>query len=96
MARMETQMAGRTRHTETQVIAILKEIDAGLSVSEAARKHGVSQATIHRWRSKYGGLETSQLKQLKDLEEENRQLKKLVADLSLDKQLLQDVLNRKW
>ncbi|MEZ4495167.1 MAG: transposase [Dehalococcoidia bacterium] len=89
-------MAGRKRHTETQIIAILKEVEVGLSIAEASRKHGVSAGTLHRWRSKYGGLESSQLKQLKDLEDENRRLKKLVADLSLDKQLLQEVLKRKW
>ena len=89
-------MAGRKRHTESQIVAILKEVESGLSITDAARNHGVSTGTIHRWRSKYGGMETSDLKKMKDLEDENRRLKKLVANLSLDKQLLQDALNRKW
>ncbi len=80
------------RFTEKQIISILKEREAGMKVAELGRKHGVSEQTIYRWQSKYGGLEVSEVRRLRLLEEENRRLKRMVADLSLDKQMLEDVI----
>ena len=71
-------------------------MESGQKVKDVIREHGVSEQTYYRWKSKYGGMSVSEAKRLKQLESENRQLKKLVADLSLDKQMLQDVLARKW
>ena len=86
----------RKRYTEEQIIAILKENEAGVPVPELARRHGVAEQSIYRWRSKFGGMEVSDAKRLKQLEEENRRLKRMVADLSLDKQMLEVVLSKKW
>ena len=86
----------RKRYTEEQIITILKENEAGVPVPELARRHGVAEQSIYRWRSKFGGMEVSDAKRLKQLEEENRRLKRMVADLSLDKQMLEDVLSKKW
>jgi putative transposase len=86
----------RKRFKEEQIIAILKEHEAGAPVVELARRHGVVENTIYRWRSKYGGLEVSEAKRLKALEEENRRLKRMVADQALDIQALKDVLSKKW
>ena len=84
-----------SRFTEAQMVMALKQAEAGVTVPEICRKYGISQQTFYRWRRKYAGLEPSELKKLKQLEEENRQLKQLVADLSLDKQILQEVLSKK-
>ncbi|MEJ2371609.1 MAG: transposase [Gemmatimonadales bacterium] len=84
------------RFSEEQIVRILKAAEAGMSTDDVCRQHGISRATFYSWRKKYGGLEVSDEKRLKTLEDENRRLKKLVADLSLDKQMLQDVLSRKW
>lgn len=86
----------RKHYTDEQIIAILKEHEAGMKVADLVRKHGVSEQSIYRWRAKYGGMEVSDAKRLKALEEENRRLKRMVADLSLDKQMLEDVLAKKW
>ena len=86
----------RSRFTEEQIVKILKAAEAGVAVEELCREHGVSRATFYNWRKKFGGLEVDDAKRLKSLEEENRRLKRMVADLSLDKQMLQDVLSRKW
>lgn len=86
----------RKRHTEEQIIAILKKAEAGMPVPELLREHGISQQTYYRWKSKYGGLEVSEAKRLKSLEEENRRLKRLVADQALDIQILKDVNSKKW
>lgn len=86
----------RKRFTEEQIITILKEHEAGMRVQDLVRKHNVSEQSIYRWKSKYGGMEVSDARKLRDLEDENRRLKKLVADLSLDKQMLEDVLSKKW
>ena len=83
-------------YTEEQIITILKENESGVSVPELARRHGVAEQSIYRWRSKFGGLDVSDAKRLKQLEEENRRLKRMVADQSLDKQMLEDVLSKKW
>ena len=84
------------RYSEVQVFRILQEVDAGVSVVDAARKHGVSAATIHRWKSKYGGMTLSELKRLKALEEENARLKRIVAQQALDNELLREINSKKW
>ena len=86
----------RKRFTEEQIIGILKESEAGMPVKELSRKHGISEGTFYRWKSKYGGMEINEAKRLKQLEDENRRLKKLVADLSLDNQILKEINERKW
>lgn len=86
----------RSRYTEEQIIGILKEVEAGLSVADACRQHGMSQWTFYAWRKKYQGLTVNEAKRLKALEEENRRLKQLVANLSLDNAALKDVLSKKW
>ena len=86
----------RKRFTEEQIITILKEHEAGMRVQDLVRKHNVSEQSIYRWKSKYGGMEVSDARKLRDLEDENRRLKKLVTDLSLDKQMLEDFLSKKW
>ncbi len=85
----------KSRFTETEIVYAVKQVELGISVPEVARKYGVCLKTIYQWRHKYGGLSASELKRLRELEQENIQLKKLVADLSLDKQILQDVLRKK-
>jgi putative transposase len=80
------------RFSEEQIIAVLKEAEAGTKVAEVCRKHGISDATFYIWRSKYGGLEVSELRRLRQLEEENRRLKGIVADQALDIRALKDVL----
>ena len=85
----------RSRYTEEQIAFALKQAELGTPVPEVCRKMGVSDATFYNWRKKYGGLGPSELKRLKHLEEENHRLKKLVADLSLDKAMLQDVVAKK-
>lgn len=86
----------RSRFSEEQIVKILKAVEAGVPVEELCREHGISRATFYSWRKKFGGLDVDDAKRLKALEEENRRLKRMVADLSLDKQMLQDVLSRKW
>ena len=86
----------RKRYSEDQIIQILKEAERGLPVAELGRKYGVSEQTVYRWKSKYGGLEVSELKRLKQLEDENRRLKKIVADQALDIQMLKDVASKNW
>jgi putative transposase len=85
----------KTRFTEEQIAFALRQAETGTKVSEVCRKMGVAEATFYNWKKKYGGLGVSELRRLKQLEEENRQLKKLVADLSLDKQMLRDVITKK-
>ncbi len=85
----------KSRFTEQQIAFALRQAETGTKVSEVCRKMGVAEATFYNWKKKYGGLGVSELRRLKQLEEENRQLKKLVADLSLDKQMLQDVIAKK-
>jgi len=84
-----------TRFSETEIIYTVKQVEMGISVKEIARKYGVCENTVYRWRRKYDGLSPSELRWLKELERENSQLKKLVAELSLDKEILQDVLRKK-
>ena len=86
----------RSRFTEEQVVKVVKAVEGGLPIKDAVRQYGVSRATISIWRKKYAGMEVSDAKRLRALEDENRRLKRVVADLTLDKQLLQDALSRKW
>lgn len=85
----------KSRFTEEQIAFALKQNELGVSVEEVSRKIGISEATFYNWKQKYGGLGPSELRRLKQLEEENSKLKRLVADLSLDKAMLQDVLSKK-
>jgi putative transposase len=85
----------KSKFTEAQIIFALKQNETGVSVEETCRKMGISEATFYNWKKKYSGLGMSDLRRLRQLEEENAKLKKLVADLSLDKQMLQDVLQKK-
>ena len=82
------------RFSEEQIIGILKQHEAGHKVADLAREHGISEATIYTWKSKYGGLEVSEAQRLKSLEDENRRLKHLVADLSLDKEVLKAIVRK--
>ena len=86
----------KSRYTEEQIAFALKQAELGTPVNEVCRKLGVSEPTFYRWKSKFGGMLPSDMKRLNQLEEENAKLKKLVADLSLDKVMLQDVLSKKW
>jgi putative transposase len=90
-------MASRgTRYKEEQIIRILKEVESGISVTEVCRKYGVSEQTVYRWRNKYGGLETSELQRLGELEAENSRLKRIVAQQALDIDVLKEVVSKKW
>ena len=86
----------KSRFTEEQIIAVLKESEAGTPPKELARRHGISEQTLYRWKSKYGGMEVSEAKRLRQLEEENSRLKRVVADLTLDNVALKEVLKKKW
>lgn len=86
----------RQRYSEEQIIGILKEAEAGVPLADLVRKHGISSASFYAWRKKYGGMEVSDAKKLRALEDENRRLKNLVADLSLDNQLLKEISEKKW
>ena len=85
----------RSKFTESQIVFALKQAETGVAVAEVCRKLGISEATFYSWKKKYGGLGTEELRRLRQLEEENAQLKRIVADLTLDKQMLQDVLKKK-
>ena len=84
------------RHTQEQILAVLKEIEAGASIASVARSNGISNQTIYIWREKYAGMTKSDLAQMKTLEDENRRLKNLVAELSLDNAALQELQKGKW
>ena len=86
----------RKRYSEEQIIGILKEAEAGVPVAELCRKHGMSDASFYTWRSKYGGMEASDLRRMKALEEENRKLKRLLAEAMLEKDALTDIVSKKW
>lgn len=85
----------KSRFTETQIVKILKEVESGRLVKEVCRENSISDATYYNWKSKYGGMEASDVKRLKDLEEENRRLKQMYAELSLDHKILKDVIEKK-
>ena len=86
----------RSRFTEEQIIGILKEQESGLQVSDLCRKHGISDATFYKWKTRYGGLEVSEAKRLKALEDENSRLKRLLADTMLDNAALKEIVGKKW
>lgn len=86
----------RSTFSETQILKILKEYESGRDVNGICREYGVSRATFYNWKKKYSGMDGSQVKRLKELEEENRRLKRMYADLSLDHQMLKDVLGKKF
>lgn len=85
----------KSRFTETQIIAILKEADAGVMVKDICRKHGISDATYYNWKSKYGGMSASDLKRLKETERELAQLKRMYADMALENRALKDLIEKK-
>lgn len=82
------------RKTESQIVAILKEADSGMSIQEICRQNGIGQSTFYKWREKYGGMEVSDVKRLKELEEENRRLKQMYAELSLKSQMQADIIKK--
>jgi len=84
----------RSRFTETQIVSILKEADAGMQVKEICRKHGISEPTYYSWKSKYGGMQASDLKRMKELERELGQLKRMYADLALENHALKDLIEK--
>jgi putative transposase len=86
----------KTQFTEEQILGILKQVEGGRKIADVCREEGISDATYHRWKAKYGGLEVSQLRRLRQLEDENRKLKQLVGELTLDNAALKDVVAKKW
>jgi putative transposase len=86
----------RSRFTEEQIIGVLKEHELGAKTADVCRKHGISEATFYNWKSKYGGLDVSEARRLKQLSAENTKLKKLLADAMLDNAALKDLLSKKW
>jgi putative transposase len=86
----------KSRFTDSQIIAVLKQAEAGTPVPELCREHGISSATFYKWRSKFGGMEVSMVARMKELEEENRRLKKMYADAQLSADLLKEAMSKKW
>ena len=86
----------QSRYTEEQIIGVLKQAEAGIKTAEICRQHGISSATFYKWKGKYGGLEVSEARRLRQLEDENRRLKQIVADQALDNQALKTVLAKKF
>ncbi len=86
----------KSRFTDSQIIAILKQAEAGSPVAELCREHGISTATFYNWRSKFGGMDASLMKRMKELEEENRRLKKMYAEERLKAEIVQEALEKKW
>ena len=85
----------RSQYTESQIVGILKEADSGVLVKDVCRKYGISDATYYKWKSKYGGLEVSDVRRVRELETENSQLKRMYAELSLENQALKDLISKK-
>ena len=96
LAHNKDQSMKRSRLSEEQIIGILKEHEAGVSVADLCRKHGVSDASIYKWKAKFGGMEVSEANRLKTLEDENTRLKRLLADAMLDNAALKDLVGKKW
>jgi len=86
----------KSRFTEQQIVSILKQAEAGEPVSKLSRRHGISQVTFYRWKKKYGGMQVNEAKRLKRLEDENRRLKRVVADQALNLQVLNELLGKEW
>lgn len=86
----------KSRYTESQIFQILKEAESGIPVPELCRKHGMSDASFYKWRAKYGGMDTSMMKRMKELEEENRRLKKMYAESKMDTEILREALSGKY
>lgn len=86
----------KSKFTESQIATILQEAEAGVAVTEVARKHGISAATFYQWRSKFGGMSVSDMQRLRELEQENGRLKRMYADLSLDHSVLKELLTKKF
>lgn len=84
-----------SRFSEHQIISILKQAEAGMKVADVCREHGISQATFYKWKAKFGGMDSSDVKRLRDLEEENQRLKQMYAELSLDHQILKEIVEKK-
>jgi len=89
-------MMRTSQFSEKQILDILKQVDVGQKVGEVCRAHGISEGTYYRWKAKYGGVDASQLQRLRQLEDENGRLKRIVADLTLDNTALKDVLRKNW
>ena len=85
----------RKVHTESEMVKAVQELESGIDVETVARNHGISKATLYNWKSKYSGMDVSQIRRLKELEEENRKLKQMYADLTLDNRILKDVIEKK-
>lgn len=85
----------KTRHSETEMVNAVRQLESGVSAELVARDHGISRTSLYKWKSKYSGMDVSQVKRLKELEEENRKLKQMYADLALDNQILRDVIDKK-
>jgi len=85
----------KSRFTESQIVAILKEADAGMKIGELCRKHGISDATYYKWKTKYGGMEASDLKRVRELEAENAKLKRMYAELALENTAMKDLITKK-
>jgi putative transposase len=90
------QIMKKTRFTETQIVSILKQNEAGRSVNDLAREHGISNATFYHWKAKYGGMEASDVRRIKELEEENSRLKRIVANMTLEIDAVKNVLEKKF
>ena len=86
----------RSRFSIEQIVAVLKQVELGMPIGDVIRRIGISEQTFYRWKKEYGGLQPDQARELKQLQEENARLKRLVAELSLDKAILQDVASKKW
>ena len=86
----------KSRFTDSQIIAILKQAEAGTPVPELCREHGISSATFYKWRSKYGGMEASMVSRMKELEEENRRLKRMYAEAQMSADIMKEALSKKW
>jgi len=86
----------KTRHTDSQIISILKQNESGTSVAELCREHGMSQASFYKWRSKYGGMDMSLMKRMKELEDENRRLKRMYAEEKLKSEIAREAIEKKW
>ena len=86
----------KSRHSDSQIIAIIKQAEAGTPLPELCREHGMSSASFYKWRSKYGGMDASMMTRLKELEDENRRLKKMYADERLKAEIIQEAMAKKW